>query len=113
MGFVKASVDVRDVAEMHLKALTDPRLKNKRVLLIGFFSYATDFVESLRKQFASDPKKLARIPTKPGLDDKVDSYTCDTSFAKSILDRGDFIGLDECTRDMASNLWELEQKFAK
>ena len=72
----------------------------------------TDWVDSLRRVFADDPKALARIPTKTDLDPKMEYFDYDTTFAKSILDRGEFIGIDETAKEVSLKMWELEARLA-
>ena len=98
----------RDVAELHLKAITDSRLKNRRVIACGITAFNTDWCRVLREVFADDPKALARIPANEGEDPRVDSYTLDTTLAKSVLGSGDFIGIEETARETALGLWAVE-----
>jgi nucleoside-diphosphate-sugar epimerase len=62
------AVDVRDVADLHLRAMTDPAAKGERFLAVaGSFVTVRDVAEILRRRMG---KAAARVPTR-GLPDWV------------------------------------------
>lgn len=109
---LKGAVDVRDVAELHVKALTEPAAKNARILSVGFYAFNIDIVEISRKIFADNPEALARIPSAPGKDIRVPHYGADSTLALRVLGRP-FISLEKCLKDTAERLWELERSLQK
>lgn len=74
--------------------------------------FNTDAVDALKKVFAYSPGALARIPSQPepGLDEKVDHYSFDSSLAEKLLGRP-FISLERCVKDTVESLWQLERKL--
>lgn len=56
-----ALVDVRDVADMHLKAMTSPKVAGQRFIAAGEFAWMSDIAEVLRKRV---PGLAKRVPTR-------------------------------------------------
>ena len=96
------------MAEFHLLAIKDPRLVNKRCMVVGHYVTNTEWVAVLRKIFAGKPEYLARIPMKEGKDHAVEYFTVDNSFSKQILGR-DYISLEKTSEDTAYSIWQLEK----
>jgi dihydroflavonol-4-reductase len=59
-------VDVRDVADLHIRAMTDPKAAGERFIAAGQFAWMGDIAELLRARLGAD---AARVPTRkvPGL----------------------------------------------
>ena len=96
--------DVRDVAKMHVLASTLDVAKGQRYLTVTFH-YSNDQIAALlRKAF---PDKASRIP-KTG-DGKPPFQHFDTDSTKAEKDFGiKWIGFEQCMKDTASKLWEIE-----
>ena len=54
-------VDVRDLAELHVTALTDPAAAGQRLIAIGDFLWMADIARLLRDRFGS---RAAKVPTR-------------------------------------------------
>ena len=107
---LKIGVDVRDVAALHVKALTSRVAKNARILAIAWHVFNIDVVDALRRAFADNEDALQRIPTMPGLDQRLDHYGTDSRLAEEVLGRN-FITIEKCAKDTAESLWELDKKL--
>ncbi|KAJ7499377.1 NAD dependent epimerase/dehydratase [Mycena latifolia] len=110
---VVSGTDVRDVAALHVRALDTaggaPR--DRRLLAIAFHRFNRAHVASLAESFAGAPERLARIKNgDPGGDVVYEHYASDSSEAEALLGRP-FIGADECIRDTALRLWEIEGRL--
>lgn len=53
-------VDVRDVADLHIRAMTDPAAAGQRFIAAGSFAWMADIAEVLRKNL--DKKAAAKVP---------------------------------------------------
>jgi nucleoside-diphosphate-sugar epimerase len=97
-------IDVRDLATAHVRALTEPKAANRRLLVGGMPMTYTDLVHS----FAKVPKLKDRVPKDSGEDKKV-------VFPKLVAEPGNeilhltFRPLDETIADAGRRLLELEK----
>ena len=57
-----ALVDVRDVADLHLKAMTSPKAAGQRYIAASDFAWMSDIAEVLRKRV---PSLAKRVPQRP------------------------------------------------
>lgn len=60
LGF--SVVDVRDVADLHLRAMTDPKAAGERFIAAGQWAWMGDIAETLRAKL--DPEHAAKVPTR-------------------------------------------------
>jgi dihydroflavonol-4-reductase len=58
-------VDVRDVAELHVEAMTAPAARGRRLIATGEFLWILDIVEALRAQC---PDRASKLPSKEAPD---------------------------------------------
>jgi len=54
-------VDVRDVADLHIRAMTDPKAAGERFIAAGQFAWMADLAELLRERLGADG---AKVPTR-------------------------------------------------
>ena len=97
-------IDVRDLAEAHVKALTTDGAKNKRFLLGGMTVTYTDLVRSLAKV----PQLAGRLPAESGEDADVVRPRIEAKEGNEVLSMK-FRTLDETMRDAAERILELEK----
>jgi dihydroflavonol-4-reductase len=62
-----AFVDVRDAADLHIRAMTSPRAAGQRFLGTGSFTWMADIVEILREELGSRAAKVPRRIAPDGL----------------------------------------------
>ena len=55
-------VDVRDVADLHLRAMTDPKAAGERFIAAGKWAWFSDLADLLRARL--DPAHAAKVPTR-------------------------------------------------
>jgi nucleoside-diphosphate-sugar epimerase len=55
-------VDVRDVADLHIRAMTDPAAAGQRFIAAGRFAWMADIAEVLRKNLSK--AEAAKVPTR-------------------------------------------------
>ncbi|GIJ45367.1 dihydroflavonol-4-reductase [Virgisporangium aliadipatigenens] len=67
-------VDVRDIADLHVRAMTDPAAAGERFLGTGPFLWMAEIAEILRERLGED---AARVPTQP-LPDEVIRHAATT-----------------------------------
>ena len=102
-------IDVRDVAELHVRAIEHPEISsNKRFQMIAFHIFNSQSAAILREHFAGDEKKLARIPVEG--DEPYDHFGTDSHETLELLGRP-FIGPEKSVIDTAERLWEIEAKL--
>ncbi|KAJ7265879.1 hypothetical protein B0H12DRAFT_1200957 [Mycena haematopus] len=107
---IVSGTDVRDVAALHVRAVETAAsaTEDRRLIAIAFDRFNHQHVESLVKSFAGQPDKLARIKNGGAEGDPAyPHYTVDTAEAEALLGRP-WIGPDECIKDTAARLWEIE-----
>ncbi|KAB5549794.1 hypothetical protein GE09DRAFT_184868 [Coniochaeta sp. 2T2.1] len=98
-------IDVRDLADAHVRALTEEKAANKRLTIGGFPLTYTAMVHALAKV----PELEGRLPTESGEDKNV-------VFPKILADEGNtvlrlnFRTLEETMRDTAARILELEKQ---
>ncbi|KAF1983211.1 flavonol reductase [Aulographum hederae CBS 113979] len=102
-------VDVRDLADAHLRAFETPEAANQRFLVTGGnYSYqkVCDVLNAL------PGLGEGKVPVgKPGTTPEGEVYKYDTSRAKEVLGMR-FRGLEECVMDTAESLLGLEKAMA-
>ncbi|KAJ7895973.1 NAD-P-binding protein [Mycena olivaceomarginata] len=105
---VVSGIDIRDVAALHVRAIdtADSASEDRRFLAIAFHRFNCHLVASLLQTFADSPEKQQRIKNGGG-DPVYEHYETDTSEAEALLGRP-FIGVDQCMKDTALRLWEIE-----
>jgi nucleoside-diphosphate-sugar epimerase len=59
LGF--SIVDVRDLADMHIRAMTSPEADGERFIAAGDFMWMTDIAKTLREKLGEQAKK---VPTR-------------------------------------------------
>jgi nucleoside-diphosphate-sugar epimerase len=59
-------VDVRDVADLHLRAMTDPKAAGERFIAAGSWAWMGDIAETLRRSL--DAAHAAKVPTRKAPD---------------------------------------------
>ncbi|TDL15605.1 NAD-P-binding protein [Rickenella mellea] len=101
------TLDVRDAALLHVRALEDPSARNQRIFCVGFHIFNSQVVSILRKAFASDPAKLARIKYGGG-GEPWEHYGTDSKEGELLLGRP-WISPEVCYKETAERLWELEE----
>jgi nucleoside-diphosphate-sugar epimerase len=106
-------VDVRDVAQAHLKALELPKvasgrdIESKRFLIGGGSFTRVDAVQHLHQ---TRPELRARIGTPVGVEDpKGPISKINTQRAKEVLGFETFIGWKKCVEDTVDSLLEVEK----
>ncbi|KAJ7727957.1 hypothetical protein B0H16DRAFT_248227 [Mycena metata] len=107
---ILTGTDVRDVAALHVRAIETAHTVSydRRVLAMAFHSFNCHHVASLLKSFADSPEKLQRIKNGGSAADPVyEHYVSDSSEAEALLGRP-FIGADQCAKETALRLWQLE-----
>ncbi|KAJ6567343.1 NAD-P-binding protein [Mycena vulgaris] len=109
---VISGTDIRDVAALHVRAVETASTvsHDRRLLAIAFHRFNCQHVASLCESFADSPEKLGRIKNGGG-DVMYEHYASDSSEAEALLGRP-FIGADECIKDTALRLWELESMLS-
>ena len=55
-------VDVRDVADLHLRAMTDPKAAGERFIAAGSYAWMGDIADTLRSKL--EPAQAAKVPTR-------------------------------------------------
>ncbi|KAF8211599.1 NAD-P-binding protein [Mycena galopus ATCC 62051] len=108
---VTSGADVRDVAALHVRAVETAATvsEDRRLLAIAFHRFNCQLVASLCQSFADSPEKHQRIRNGGG-DPMYEHYETDTSEAEALLGRP-FIGADQCMKDTALRLWEIEKSL--
>jgi len=106
-------IDVRDLAEAHIKALTTPEAANKRFLIGGLSLSYTLIVETLRKlSDSSIPELKGRLPKPSGEDEKVTPAHLEAEVGNKVLDMK-LRSAEETFGDAARRILELEKRFGK
>ncbi|KAM7223191.1 hypothetical protein V8F06_001404 [Rhypophila decipiens] len=102
-------IDVRDLATAHVRALTEERVKNKRLLIGGRKSTYTDLVRALGK---AEVLKGRKLPEESGEDLRVTLARIEADEANTILmgGEGGFRSLEVTMRETAERLVELERE---
>ncbi|GIZ38807.1 hypothetical protein CKM354_000220800 [Cercospora kikuchii] len=101
-------VDVRDVAQAHLKAYEKDTKKNERYLVAcGTYSYA-DVASALRKAF---PERAHKIPD-PRSAELSQHYGVDNSQSRTELGLT-YIPLEQCVADTGRSLIQVEETSKK
>jgi nucleoside-diphosphate-sugar epimerase len=99
-------VDVRDLADAHVKALTAPGARDKRLLVDGKGMTYTGLVRALGKVGELE----GRLPRESGEDKKVVMARIEAEGDNAVLGMR-FRTLEETMRDTAGRLLELERAF--
>jgi nucleoside-diphosphate-sugar epimerase len=97
-------VDVRDLAEAHVRSLTTEGARNKRFLIGGTGATYTDLVRSLSKV----PELAGRLPAESGEDKNVVLPRIEAQEGNKVLGMK-FRSLDETMRDAAERILQLEK----
>lgn len=102
-------IDVRDLAVAHVRALTEEKVKNKRLLIGGMKSTYTDLVRALSK---AEVLKGRKLPEESGEDERATLARIEAGEANEILmgGEGGFRSLEETMRDTAERLVQLERE---
>jgi nucleoside-diphosphate-sugar epimerase len=98
-------IDVRDLAVAHVRALTEPKVANKRLTIGGFPLTSTAMVHSLAKV----PELKGRLPAESGEDKNVVPARIVADEGNTLLNMK-FRSFDETMADTAARLLELEQQ---
>jgi nucleoside-diphosphate-sugar epimerase len=98
-------IDVRDLADAHVKSLTEPAVANKRLTIGGQSMTYTALVHSLAKV----PELAGRVPADSGEDQKVTPAIVDAHEGNELL-KMTLRSLDETMADTAKRILELEQQ---
>lgn len=100
-------VDVRDLAALHVRALEARELSaDKRFLVAAWHIFHYEISEIMRRQYAGDESKLARIANGGG-DSYYDHYSTDSGDTEQLLGRP-FISKEQSVIDSVERLYELE-----
>jgi nucleoside-diphosphate-sugar epimerase len=97
-------VDVRDLAEAHVKALTNPAVANRRMLIDGKKMTYTDLVHSLAKV----PELKGRLPAESGEDANV-TFARFEAEEDNKLHGIKFRTIDQTMADTAAKILEREK----
>jgi nucleoside-diphosphate-sugar epimerase len=97
-------IDVRDLADAHVKALTNPAVQNKRLPISGRSVTYTALVHALSKV----PELAGRLPGESGEDANVVPAAIDAEEANKALDMT-FRTLEETMADTAKKILEIEK----
>lgn len=105
-------IDVRDVAEAHIRALTTPTFGGQRLLLAKGIYCNQEIADLTRKL---EPNRLARIPVgSPGEREAASHFGVDaTKEEKELGRRGKWRTLEETLGDLVPQLWAIEEKGSK
>lgn len=98
-------IDVRDLADAHVKSLTEPKVANKRLTIGGFPLTYTAMVRALAKV----PELEGRLPAESGEDKKVTPAVIVADEGNSALHMK-FRTLEETMVDAAARILELEKE---
>lgn len=109
---VISGTDNRDVASLHVRAVETAATvsHDRRLLTIAFHRFNCQHVAGLCKSFADSPEKLGRIKNGGG-DPMYEHYASDSSEAEALLGRP-FISAEECIKQTALRLWEIENTLS-
>ncbi|KAK3329374.1 hypothetical protein B0H66DRAFT_21086 [Apodospora peruviana] len=99
-------IDVRDLADAHVKALTEPKVANKRLTIGGQSMTYTDLVRALKGVKELEGRKM---PEESGEDKKVTPAKVEADEGNEALNMT-FRTLEETMRDTAVRLVELERR---
>jgi nucleoside-diphosphate-sugar epimerase len=98
-------IDVRDLADAHVRSLTEPKVANKRLTIGGLPLTFTAMVHALAKV----PELEGRLPDESGEDKKVVPARIVADEANMAL-KLNFRTLEETMADTAARILELEQQ---
>jgi nucleoside-diphosphate-sugar epimerase len=98
-------VDVRDLADAHVMALTKPAAANKRLLINGKPMSYTELVHGLAKV----PELEGRLPAESGENEKVTFGRIEADEGNKIFGR-EFRSLNETMADTAQKILEIEKR---
>jgi len=98
-------IDVRDLAEAHVRALTEPKVANKRLNIGGMPMTYT----ALARALAKVPELEGRLAKESGEDAKVTPARVEAGEANRALGMT-FRSLDETMADTARRILELEKE---
>ena len=97
-------IDARDLADAHVKALTEPKVANKRLNIGGLKMTYTDMVHALAKL----PELEGRLPRESGEDKNVTPARVVADEANEALNMK-YRSLEETMADTARRILELEK----
>jgi len=97
-------IDARDLATAHVRALTEPKVANKRLNIGGLSMTYTALVRALAKL----PELAGRLPAESGEDKNVTPATVVADEANAALNMT-FRTLEETMADTARRILELEK----
>jgi nucleoside-diphosphate-sugar epimerase len=98
-------IDVRDLADAHIKALTEPKVGNKRLTIGGHKMTYTALVHALSKV----PELKGRLPAESGEDQNVTPVDIVAEEANEALNMT-YRTLEETMADTARRILELEKQ---
>ncbi len=98
-------IDARDLADAHVKALTEPKVANKRLTIGGMRMTYTALVHALAKV----PELAGRLPADSGEDLQATPVTIDADEANNALSM-EYRSLDVTMADTARRILELEKQ---
>lgn len=102
-------IDVRDVAEAHVKVLTTPEMGGQRLLLAKGI-YCNQEIADLTRKLALN--QLSRVPLgNPGKVEAASHFGVDASSEEKKLGRGGkWRTLEETLKDLVPQLWSIEER---
>ena len=106
-------VDVRDVAELHVRAIERPDISaNRRFICVAYHIFHSEMADLLREYVSGDSVKLARIRGSSEGDPYYEHFASDSHEGEELLGKP-FIGAKESIIETAERLWEIEGKLSK
>lgn len=101
-------IDVRDVAKAHVRALTDPNMAGKRLLLAKGL-YCSQEIADLARELV--PKRKSRIPVGHyGRREAHSHFGVDASVEESELAQGKWLELKQSLQDLIPQLYQIEAR---
>jgi len=100
--------DVRDIAKLHVLATTLDIAKGQRYLTIAFHYSNDQAADVIRKAFPDKASKVVQGPANP----PPEHFSTDSSKAEKELGIT-WTPFEQCIKDTAAKLWEIEAKLQK
>ena len=105
-------VDIRDVAELHVRAIERPEISaGNRFLCIAYHIFNSEIADLLREYISGDKEKLFKIRSSEG-DPIYEHFNSDSHEAEKLLGKP-FIGANQSIIDTVERLWAIEAKLNK
>jgi len=98
--------DVRDVARLHVAALSNQKAPNQRYVIVGGYFTNSQIARIAASRFPSQAQRIPPSDNEPPPDYyKADSTPAERDFGMQ------WIGLEQCIRDMAKELYDTESSL--